>query len=46
MAKINWRLIAFVSALWWFIYAAPTEGFFLSMVFPHAGHASAHEDDF
>jgi len=26
MSKINWKLIAFWAVLWWFVYAAPTEG--------------------
>ena len=25
MAEINWRMIAFWAALWWFVYSAPTE---------------------
>ena len=43
-SKINWKLIAFVVALWWFIYSAPTEGTVLSLFWPdaHAGQA----DDF
>ena len=28
MAHVNWRTIAFWTALWWFIYSAPTEDFF------------------
>jgi hypothetical protein len=26
MGNINWKLIAFWIALWWFVYSAPTEG--------------------
>jgi hypothetical protein len=25
-STINWKLIAFWVALWWFVYTAPTEG--------------------
>jgi hypothetical protein len=43
-SKINWKLIAFCVALWWFIYSAPTEGALISLFWPdaHAGYA----DDF
>lgn len=30
--KINWKLIAFWVALWWFVYRAPTEGSFAQLV--------------
>ena len=28
MTDVNWRIIAFWAALWWFVYSAPTEDFF------------------
>jgi hypothetical protein len=30
--KINWKLIAFWVALWWFVYRAPTEGSFSQLL--------------
>jgi len=42
--NINWRLIVFCVALWWFIYSAPTEG----ILTPHFWSAStaSNADDF
>jgi len=44
MGKINWKLIAFVGALWWFIYSAPTEDSLITM-FTHFGSAPAGQTD-
>ena len=41
MAEINWRIIAFWAALWWFIYSAPTEGFLMRAFLPSADTTSA-----
>ena len=41
MAKINWKLIAFVGALWWFIYSAPTEESLIAIFAGHSGTATA-----
>ena len=30
MRNINWRVVAFWVALWWFVYSAPTEDPFAS----------------
>ena len=38
--NINWRLIVFCVALWWFIYSAPTEG----ILTPHFWSASTASD--
>jgi hypothetical protein len=46
MSKINWKLIVFIGALWWFIYSAPTEDSLLTMFVHHAGGSSASADDF
>jgi hypothetical protein len=44
MSKINWKLIAFVGLLWWFVYSAPTED---SIIQIFAGTSSASmSDDF
>ena len=42
--NVNWKLIVFCVALWWFIYSAPTEGILTS----HFWSAStvANSDDF
>lgn len=47
MQKINWKLIAFISALWWFIYSAPTEDSIATWLFggSHSRTAS-YSDDF
>jgi hypothetical protein len=44
LRNINWRLIVFCVALWWFIYSAPTEG----ILSPHFWSASTatNSDDF
>ena len=31
VSAINWRLIAFWAALWWFVYTAPTEDTFAGL---------------
>jgi hypothetical protein len=36
LRNINWKLIVFCVALWWFIYSAPTEG----ILSPHFWSAS------
>jgi hypothetical protein len=43
LRNINWKLIAFCVALWWFIYSAPTEGIFTSH-FWSASNATSSED--
>jgi len=44
MSRINWRLMAFIGALWWFVYSAPTED---SLIQIFAGNSSASiSDDF
>ncbi len=44
LRNINWKLIVFCVALWWFIYSAPTEG----ILTPHFWSASTatNSDDF
>jgi hypothetical protein len=44
LRNINWRLIVFCVALWWFIYSAPTEG----ILSPHfwAASTATNADDF
>ena len=44
LRNINWRLIVFCVALWWFIYSAPTEGI-LSPQF-WAASTATNPDDF
>ena len=44
MSKINWKLIAFIGALWWFIYSAPTEDSLFTMFVHKAGGTSASDD--
>lgn len=44
LANVNWKLIVFCVALWWFIYSAPTEGI-LSSHFWAASNAT-NSDDF
>ena len=41
---VNWKLIVFCVALWWFIYSAPTEG----ILTPHfwAASTATNSDDF
>ena len=44
MSKVNWKLIAFIGLLWWFVYSAPTED---SLIRIFAGNSSASvSDDF
>jgi hypothetical protein len=43
LRNINWRLIVFCVALWWFIYSAPTEGI-LSPHFWSASNATDSDD--
>jgi hypothetical protein len=42
--NVNWKLIVFCVALWWFIYSAPTEG----ILSPHfwATSTATDYDDF
>jgi hypothetical protein len=42
MSKINWKLIAFVSLLWWLVYSAPTEE---SLIQIFAGNSSTSTSD-
>ena len=44
LRNINWKLIVFCVALWWFIYSAPTEG----ILSPHfwASSTATNSDDF
>ena len=44
LRNINWKLIVFCVALWWFIYSAPTEG----ILSPHfwAASTTTNSDDF
>jgi hypothetical protein len=42
-SQINWKLIAFCAALWWFIYSAPTEET-LTALFVHNSSAAASDD--
>lgn len=44
LRNINWRLVVFCVALWWFIYSAPTEG----ILSPHfwAASTATNSDDF
>lgn len=44
LRNINWKLIVFCVALWWFIYSAPTEG----ILSPHfwAASSATNSDDF
>ena len=44
LRNINWKLIVFCVALWWFIYSAPTEGI-LSPQF-WAASTATNADDF
>jgi hypothetical protein len=47
MSKINWKLIAFISALWWFIYSAPTEDSLAMWLFGGSSSRTAsYADDF
>ena len=44
LRNINWKLVVFCVALWWFIYSAPTEG----ILSPHfwAASSATDADDF
>jgi hypothetical protein len=44
LRDVNWKLIVFCVALWWFIYSAPTEG----ILTPHfwAATTATNSDDF
>jgi hypothetical protein len=44
LRNVNWKLIVFCVALWWFIYSAPTEG----ILSPHfwATSTATNSDDF
>jgi len=44
LRNINWKLVVFCVALWWFIYSAPTEG----ILSPHfwATSTATNSDDF
>lgn len=42
LRNVNWKLVVFCVALWWFIYSAPTEGLFTH--FWAASNASQADD--
>ena len=46
MSKINWRLIAFIGALWWFIYSAPTEDSLIAIFTGNSSTVAGNADDF
>ena len=47
MRKINWKLIAFISVMWWLIYSAPTEDSITTWLFGHSSsRAASFDDDF
>jgi hypothetical protein len=43
MANVNWRVIAFWAALWWFIYSAPTEDFLMGALLPRSAPQDAEQ---
>lgn len=43
LRQVNWKLIVFCVALWWFIYSAPTEGI-LTSYFSSASTVSSADD--
>jgi hypothetical protein len=44
LRNVNWRLIVFCVALWWFIYSAPTEGILTSHFW--SASTATNSDDF
>ena len=44
MSTINWKLIVFCVALFWFVYSAPTEGWLPGLL--SASNASQQADTF
>jgi len=46
MSKINWRLMVFIGALWWFVYSAPTEESLIAIFTGNATSVAASADDF
>ena len=44
LRNVNWKLIVFCVALWWFIYSAPTEGIFTSHFW--SASTATNADDF
>ena len=44
LRNINWKLIVFCVALWWFIYSAPTEGILTAHFW--APSTATNSDDF
>lgn len=44
LRNINWKLIVFCVALWWFIYSAPTEGILTSHFW--SASTATNSDDF
>ena len=45
MSNINWKLIAFCVALFWFVYSAPTEGW-LTEILTASSTVSSNADTF
>jgi hypothetical protein len=43
LRNVNWKLIVFCVALWWFIYSAPTEGILTSF---WSASTATNADDF
>jgi hypothetical protein len=47
MRNVNWKLIAFISVMWWLIYSAPTEDSITTWLFGASGsRTTAYADDF
>ena len=44
LRNVNWKLIVFCVALWWFIYSAPTEGILTSHFW--SASTASNSDDF
>jgi hypothetical protein len=42
--NINWKLIAFISIMFWLIYSAPTEDSITTWLFHGNSRASAYDD--
>jgi hypothetical protein len=44
MSKVNWRRVVFVGALWWLVYAAPTEDSLIAIL--NGNSSTSLSDDF
>jgi hypothetical protein len=44
MSRINWKLIAFVGLMWWFVYSAPTEDSIITLFTSTTSSARAADD--